>query len=42
MRPTNPLRHNAVRDTMWLGKGASWLMIVGVIVAAALAAWAFR
>ncbi|MEW5685745.1 MAG: hypothetical protein AB1942_12565 [Pseudomonadota bacterium] len=39
MRSTSPHRHNAVRDTMWLGKGVSWLVIVGVIAAGALLAW---
>ncbi|WP_257838834.1 hypothetical protein [Phenylobacterium sp. J426] len=42
MRPFDSLRHDARRDTMWLGKGTPWLMVVGVIVIAALAAWALN
>jgi hypothetical protein len=39
MRSTDHLRHQAVRDTMWLGKGISWLVILGLVAAALLLAW---
>ena len=37
----HPLTHDAVRDTMWVGKGMgpAWLLIVGMIAVAALLAW---
>jgi hypothetical protein len=38
---SSPLRHDAVRDTMWVGKGAgpAWLMIAGMVAVACLLAW---
>jgi hypothetical protein len=32
--------HDAWRDTMWVGKGmGNWMLIVGLVAAAAVAAW---
>ncbi|WP_297695624.1 hypothetical protein [Phenylobacterium sp.] len=38
MRRTSPLRHEALRDTMWVGKGVRGIVILG-IAAVAAAAW---
>lgn len=40
----NPYQHDALRDTMWIGKGVGplWLVILGVVAAAALANWLLR
>jgi len=36
-------RHNAVRDTMWIGKGvrSPWLLVLGIVVLAGALAFAF-
>jgi hypothetical protein len=39
MRRVSPFRHDAVRDTMWVGKDVPWLVIAGLVALAALAAW---
>jgi hypothetical protein len=32
--------HDALRDTMWVGKGmGNWMLIVGLVAVAAIAAW---
>ena len=37
----HPLRHEALRDTMWVGKSGSgaWLLIAAVVSGASLLAW---
>ena len=41
-RPVSPLRHDALRDTAWPGKGVSSLLVFGMLLVAALLAWAFH
>jgi hypothetical protein len=38
VRRPDPLRHDARRDTAWVGKGSGWLTVAGVTVAAVLLA----
>lgn len=41
--PRHPFQHDAMRDTMWVGKGVgpAWLLIMVVVASAALAIWLF-
>ena len=34
--PKSPYRHDAVRDTMWIGKGVAspWLVVLGIVALA--------
>jgi len=40
-RFTSPLRHDAVRDTQWVGKAtpAPWLIVMVLVIAAGLLAY---
>jgi hypothetical protein len=44
MNETDPLRHNALRDTLWVGKGVHgvWFVVLGIVALAALAALALH
>lgn len=39
MRQRHPLRHEALKDTLWVGKGASplWIVVGAILVGAFIA-----
>jgi len=40
MPKINSHQHDALRDTMWVGKGmGNWMLIAGLLAAAGVAAW---